>query len=73
MIFLVQAIKKLFVTCQAVYDVRGLGKGPQSHSIYAHKILSSRKASHTTASHGPVAETVHEKQMKLEGSQAKMR
>lgn len=35
MIFLVQAIKKLFVTCQAAYDVRDLGKRPQSNSVYA--------------------------------------
>lgn len=37
MIFLVQAIKKLFVTCQAAYDVRDLGKRPQSNSVYAGK------------------------------------
>lgn len=43
MIFLVQAIKKLFVTCQAVYDVRDLGKRPQRNSVYAGK----KQHSHT--------------------------
>lgn len=43
MIFLVQAIKKLFVTCQAAYDVRDLGKRPQSNSVYAGK----KQRSHT--------------------------
>lgn len=43
MIFLVQAIKKLFVTCQAAYDVRDLGKRPQSNFVYAGK----KQRSHT--------------------------
>lgn len=59
MIFLVQAIKKLFVTCQAAYDVRGLGKVPEINSIHTHKV------SCTIVSHAK-AETVHEKQVKLE-------
>lgn len=79
MIFLVQAIKKLFVTCQAAYDVKGLGRGPQSNSIYTHNTVYTHQESCTIASHGSVAEMVHEKQMKLEGdrkkkgSRAKMR
>lgn len=39
MIFLVQAIKKLFVTCHAAYDIRGLGRQPQSNSIYTQSQL----------------------------------
>lgn len=38
MIFLVQAIKKLFVTCHAAYDIRGFGRQPQSNFIYTHKV-----------------------------------
>lgn len=64
MIFLVQAIKKLFVTCQAAYDVRGLGRGPQSNSAYTHS--HTHKVGCAIAG-VPEAEMVHEKQVKLEG------
>lgn len=60
MIFLVQAIKKLFVTCQAAYDVRGLGTGPQSYSTYTH---CAHTHTHPKWVAAEQAEMGHEKQV----------
>lgn len=64
MIFLVQAIKKLFVTCQAAYDV--IGGLAENHSVTPHREsaqtqsgLQHRKRRSSKMGHG--------KQVKLEG------
>lgn len=56
MIFLVQAIKKLFVTCQAAYDVGGLGRGLQTKTTHSCSKASSSEA-----------QLMHEKKVRLEG------
>lgn len=64
MIFLVQAIKKLFVTCQAAYDViAGLAENhsvtPHRESVHTQSGLLHRMRRSSKMGHG--------KQVKLEG------
>lgn len=64
MIFLVQAIKKLFVTCQAAYDI--IGGLAENRSVTPHRenVHTQSGLQHRMRCSNKIG---HKKQVKLEG------